>query len=54
MADNRNHDHYVFQDLDLLGNNIKNVRNVSSDDDLTLAAKSGEEIISIIKKFDAQ
>lgn len=43
---NRESDHYVFQDLDLLGNNIKNVRNVSSDDDLTLAAKSGEEIIS--------
>lgn len=46
MADSRKHDHYVFQDLDLLGNNIKSVRNVSSDDDLTLAAKSGKEVIS--------
>ena len=46
MADSRNHDHYVFQDLDLLGNNIENVRKVSSDDTLTLATKSGKEIIS--------
>ena len=46
MADSRNHDHYVFQDLDLLGNKIKNVREVSSDDDLTLAAGSNKKIIA--------
>ena len=45
MEDNRNHDHYVFQDLDLLGNEIKNVRKVSSDDDLTLAAGSNNDVI---------
>ena len=45
MADNRNHDHYVFQDLDLLGNEIKNVRKVSSDDKLTLAAGSNNDVI---------
>ena len=44
MAD-RNHDHYVFQDLDLMGNNISEVRNISSDDDLTLAASSSKEVI---------
>lgn len=42
----RKSDHYVFQDLDLLGNNIKNVRKVSSDDGLTLVAESGKDIVS--------
>lgn len=30
MEDNRNHDHYVFQDLDLLGNKIKNVSSIEN------------------------
>ena len=30
MADNRTHDHYVFQDLDLLGNRIKNVSSIEN------------------------
>ena len=53
MADNRNHDHYVFQDLDLLGNKIKNVRNVSSDDDLTLAAKSDSDKKVIVESLSS-
>ena len=30
MADSRTHDHYVFQDLDLLGNKIKNVSSIEN------------------------
>jgi len=46
MAEARDHSHFVYQDIDLKKNNIENVRKVSSDDDLTLAAGSGKDIVS--------
>lgn len=46
MIDTRDHSYFVYQDIDLKKNNIKNVRKVSSDDDLTLAAGSGKDIVS--------
>ena len=46
MAEARDHSHFVYQDIDLKKNNIENVRKVSSDDDLTLAAGSNKKIIA--------
>ena len=46
MAEARDHSHFVYQDIDLKKNNIDNVRKVSSDDDLTLAAGAGKDIVS--------
>lgn len=45
MADARDHSYFVYQDIDLKKNNIENVREVSSDDDLTLAAGSSKKVI---------
>jgi len=45
MADARDHSYFVYQDIDLKKNNIENVRKVSSDDDLTLAAGSNNDVI---------
>lgn len=41
----RDHSYFVYQDIDLKKNNIENVRKVSSDDDLTLAAGSNNDVI---------
>ena len=46
MPDDRIHDHYVFQDLDLLGNDIKEVNDISaaSSDDLILTAGTNKKV----------
>lgn len=47
MPDDRNHDHYVFQDLDLFGNEIKQVKRISSNGDITLESTSSDKKILI-------
>ena len=52
MPDSRNHDYYVFQDLDLLGNSIKNINTLQAESEENLIVSSPLEVTESIEVAD--